>query len=72
MDGDMLRISKEKLTLYIGTTYGDDACQEWLLEMKLVLQEPTYPDAVLARHTIRSECKNHQDGHKPTEALHVI
>jgi hypothetical protein len=29
-DGDMLRTSKEKLALYIGTTYGDDACQEWL------------------------------------------
>jgi hypothetical protein len=50
-DGDMLRTSKEKLALYIGTTYGDDACQEWLSE-QLVLQEPTYPDAALARHTI--------------------
>ncbi len=29
-DGDMLRTSKEKLALYIGTNYGDDACQEWL------------------------------------------
>jgi hypothetical protein len=27
-DGDMLCTSKEKLTLYIGTNYGDDACQE--------------------------------------------
>jgi hypothetical protein len=26
-NGDMLRTSKEKLTLYIGTNYGDDACQ---------------------------------------------
>ncbi len=44
------------MTLYIGTTYGDDACQEWLLEKKLVLLEPTYyPDAVLARHTIRAQ-----------------
>jgi hypothetical protein len=31
-DGDMLRTCKEKLALYIGTTYGDDACQEWLSE----------------------------------------
>jgi hypothetical protein len=53
-DGDMLRTSKEKLALYIGTNYyGDDACQEWLSEKKLVLQEPTYPDAVLARHRLR-------------------
>ena len=53
-DGDMLRTSKEKLALYIGTNYGDDACQEWLSEKQLVLQEPTYPDAVLAtRHRLR-------------------
>ena len=53
-DGDMLRTSKDKLALYIGTTHGDDACQDWLLEKQLVLLEPTYPDAVLARHTIRA------------------
>jgi hypothetical protein len=52
-DGDMLRTSKEKFALYIGTNYGDDACQEWLSEKQLVLQEPTYPDAVLARHRLR-------------------
>jgi hypothetical protein len=51
-DGDMLRTSREKLALYIGTNYGDDACQEWLSEKQLVLQEPTYPDAVLARHRL--------------------
>jgi hypothetical protein len=52
-DGDVLRTSKEKLALYIGPNYGDDACQEWLSEKQLVLQEPTYPDAVLARHRLR-------------------
>ena len=51
-DGDMLRTSKEKLALYIGTNFGDDACQEWLSEKQLVLQEPTYPDSVLARHAV--------------------
>ncbi len=51
-DGDMLRTSKEKLALYIGTNYEDDACQEWLSEKQLVLQEPTYPDAVLAKHRL--------------------
>ena len=25
-DGDLLQTSKEKLALYIGTNYGDDAC----------------------------------------------
>jgi hypothetical protein len=54
-DRDMLRTSKEQLALYIGTNYGDDACQEWLSEKKLVLQEPTYPDAVLARHRLRKK-----------------
>jgi hypothetical protein len=48
----MLRTSKEKLALYIGTNYKDDAYQEWLSEKQLVLQEPTYPDAVLARHRL--------------------
>jgi hypothetical protein len=57
-DGNMLRTSKEKLALYIGTTYGDDACQEWLLEKQLVLQVPTYPDAELARHAIRAQAVN--------------
>jgi hypothetical protein len=57
-DGDMLCTSKEKLALYIGTTYGDDACQEWHSEKQLVLQEPTYPDAVLARHTIYAQSVN--------------
>jgi len=47
-DGDLLRTSKEKLALYIGTNYGDNACQEWLPEKQLVLLEPTYPPAVLA------------------------
>jgi hypothetical protein len=51
-NGDMLRTSKEKLALYIGTNYRDDACQEWLSEKQLVLQEPTYPDAILARHRL--------------------
>jgi hypothetical protein len=54
-DGDMLLTSKEKLALYIGTNYEDDACQEWLSEKQLVLQEPTYADSVLARHTVREK-----------------
>jgi hypothetical protein len=52
-DGDMLRTSKENMALYIGTNYGDDACQEWLSEKQLVLQKPTYPVALLARHSLR-------------------
>ncbi len=51
----MLRTSKEKLALYIGTNFGDDACQEWLSEKQLVLQEPTYPDSVIARHAVQEK-----------------
>ena len=52
----MLRTSKEKLALFIGTNYGDDACQEWMSEKQLVLLEPTYPPApdVLARQEVRA------------------
>jgi hypothetical protein len=51
----MLRTSKEKLALYIGTNFGGDACQEWLSEKQLVLQELTYPDSVLARHEVQEK-----------------
>ncbi len=51
-DGGMLRTSKDKLVLYSGINYGDDACQEWLSGKQLVLQEPTYPDSILARHAV--------------------
>ncbi len=54
-DGDLLRTPKEKLALYIGTNYGDDVCQEWQSEKQLVLQEPTYPDSVLARPAVREK-----------------
>ncbi len=54
-DGDLLCTSKEKLALHIGTNYGDDACQEWQSEKQLVLQEPTYPDSVLARHAVQEK-----------------
>jgi hypothetical protein len=49
----LLRTSKEKLALYIGTNYGDDACQEWMSEKQLVLQEPTYPPDILTRQQVR-------------------
>ncbi len=51
-DGDLLRTFKDKLALYIGTNYGDDACQEWQSKKQLVLQEPMCPDSVLARHAV--------------------
>jgi hypothetical protein len=54
----MLHTPKEKLALYIGTNYRDDACQKWLSEKQLVLQEPTYPEAVLARHKLHVQAVN--------------
>jgi hypothetical protein len=57
-DGDMLHTSKEKLALYVGTNYGDDACQELFSKKQLVLQEPTYPNTVLARHMICAQAVN--------------
>jgi hypothetical protein len=60
-NGDLLRTSKEKLALYIGTNYWDDACQEWQSEKQLVLQEPTYPDSsVLVKHAVREKAVTKQ------------
>ncbi len=43
------------MALYIGTNYGDNACQEWLSKKQLVLLEPTYPGPVLAKHAVREK-----------------
>jgi hypothetical protein len=56
----MLCNSKEKLALYIGTNYGDDACQEWFFEKQLVLQEPSYPDAIIAKHKLHAQVVNNR------------
>ena len=49
-DGDMLRTSMEKMATYIGTKYGDEAAQEWISGKRIVLQEPTYSQAIRDRH----------------------
>ncbi len=36
-DGDVLCTSKEKMTTYIGTKYGDNATQEWTSKKRIVL-----------------------------------
>ncbi len=36
-DGDVLCTSKEKMTTYIGTKYGDDTTQEWTSKKGIVL-----------------------------------
>ncbi len=38
-DGDMLRTSMEKMAIYIGTKYGDEAAQEWTSGKKITLSK---------------------------------
>ena len=52
-DSDMLRTSVEKMALYIGTKFGNDAAQEWTSSTQTVLPEPTYLPFILARHAER-------------------
>jgi hypothetical protein len=52
-DGDMLRMSKEKMATYIGTKYGDNTAQEWTSKKHIVLAEPTYSSAIETRHAER-------------------
>ncbi len=65
----LLPVTKEKIeTFYVPTrrswcftlvpTTEKNACQEWLFEKQMVLQEPIYPDAVLARHMLCAQAKN--------------
>ncbi len=61
-------ILQGEVGLYIGTNYGDDACQEWLSEKQLVLHEPTYPDAVLARHRLCKIAVTNRITYQPGEA----
>jgi hypothetical protein len=52
-DGDMLRTSMEKMAMYIGTKYGNEAAQEWTSGNKIVLLEPAYLQSILVRHAER-------------------
>jgi len=54
-DGDMLRASKDKMTTYIGTKFGDNAAQEWTREKQITLNEPVYPQSILNRHDKRDQ-----------------
>ncbi len=51
--GDMLRTYKEKMAMYIGTKYGDDAPQDGPAKKRIVLAEPTYSSAIETRHSER-------------------
>ena len=52
-DGDILCTSKEKMTTYIGTKYGDKAAQEWTSKKRIMSKEPKYSDAIEIRHAKR-------------------
>jgi hypothetical protein len=46
----MLQTSKEKMAIYIGTKFGDDAAQEWISKKQIALKEPAYSQSILDRH----------------------
>ncbi len=52
-DGDMLRISMEKMGTYIGTSFGDEATQEWISSKRIIPPEPTHSQTILDRHAAR-------------------
>jgi hypothetical protein len=52
-DEDMLHTSMEKMVKYMGTEFGNNAAQEWTSGKQIVLQEPAYLQAILARHAER-------------------
>jgi hypothetical protein len=52
-DGYMLRTSMEKMAMYIGTKYNNEAAQEWTSSKKIVLLESAYSRAILVRHAER-------------------
>jgi hypothetical protein len=49
----MLHTSKEKVTTYNVTKYGDNAAQEWTSKKLRMLEEPTYSSAIETRHIER-------------------
>ena len=49
----MLRTSVDKMAMYIGTKFGDDAAQEWTIGTQTVLPEQTYLPLIMARHAER-------------------
>ncbi len=59
-DGDMLCRSKEKMAMYIGTKYGDNAAQEWTSKKRIVLMEPTYSTVIETRHSERVRATREQ------------
>ena len=50
---DQMKTSWEKLVQYVGTTYGQDICNELQNKLTVTIAEPTYSAAILARHTTR-------------------
>ncbi len=52
-DRDMLCTSKEKMAMYIGTKYDDNAAQELTSKKHIVLAESTYSSAIETRHAER-------------------
>ena len=45
-DDDILCTSMEKMAIYIGTKFGDEAAQEWPSGKKVALTEPVYSNHI--------------------------
>ena len=52
---DQMRTSWEKIVQYVGTTYGQDICNELQNKTTVTLAEPIHTPTVLARHAIREQ-----------------
>jgi hypothetical protein len=50
---DQMRTSWEKLTQYVGITYGLDICNELTNKAQVTLSEPAHTQAVMDRHKLR-------------------
>jgi hypothetical protein len=60
----MLLTSKEKMAMYIGTKYGEDAALEWTSKKHIVLAKPTYSSAIETRHAERVRATRERDSIK--------
>ncbi len=56
----MLRTSKEKMAIYIGTKFGDNAAQECTSKKQISLKEPAYSQSILDRHGERVKATKDQ------------
>ena len=52
---DQMRTTWEKIVQYVGTTYGQDICNELQNKTTVTIPEPAHAQAVIDRHTAREQ-----------------